>query len=81
MLQDKRTSLVRQKLHDLLPKCCIRCKSCRLSREERLFAKGRDIWENEIDIVQILRKMRRLDSYRAQLKTLMPADYNSSDAD
>lgn len=35
---------------------------CRLSREERLFAKARDKFEDEIDIVKVLKRMRKIDA-------------------
>ena len=35
---------------------------CRLSREERLFAKARDKFGDEIDIVKVLKRMRKIDA-------------------
>ena len=52
-------------LNGWLPSCITRrcCHICRLSREERLFGVARDDLEAEIDIVDFLKKIRKLDGF------------------
>lgn len=71
-LNDKETSLTRQKLNDWIPgwmlRCCY-CKPCRLSRQERLFEKARDALDNEINIINVLKQIRHFEAfYRLSLQ-------------
>lgn len=56
---------------------CLPC--CRLRREERLFAKARDSLMEETDIVQFLKKIRRLEAFRTQVTEKLELKPNSSD--
>ena len=38
-----------------------------MSREERIFAKARQDMRNEIDIVQFLKKLRRIEAFQIDL--------------
>ena len=59
--------MFRQKLHALVPECiskkCLDCNWCRLNKEERLFAKARDEFDDEANIISILKKIRKLESW------------------
>ena len=47
-----------------MPLCCLRlCKICRLSREEKLFEQGRRLLRHEMDIVEVIKKIRRLEMF------------------
>ena len=62
-LKPHKTKLCRQKCYSLLPNVCqskkICCLGvCRLSREERLFSKARQRFNDEIDLVELLKNIR-----------------------
>ena len=59
-LKANQTSIFRQKINSCF-------KSWRLKRVERLFAKARTNFYDEIDIVKFLRKMRRLEALEKEL--------------
>ena len=66
---NKKTRLCRQKLNEVYyckPTCWL--KWCRLSREERLFAKARNTYSNEIDIVAFLKKIRRFEAFQNEME-------------
>ena len=47
-----------------MPFCCVkRCSKVRLNHEEQLFAKGREMLKNEIDIVLFVKKIRLLEAF------------------
>ena len=55
-------------MYDCVPACMIwpfakLFKCCRLSKEERLFAKARDTLDDEIDIINVVKKLRKMESY------------------
>ena len=70
-LRDNKTRLCRQKCNGCLPKayCSRKEKRCcllqvfRLSREERLFAKARQRFGDEIDLVDLLKNIRAILKY------------------
>ena len=61
----RKTSWFRQRMHDLC--CCFRC-CIKLSRHERMFAKARLRMNNELDIVQFMKKIRRLEAWTKSLR-------------
>ena len=70
-LRDGRTMMCRQKVHDFIPvKVSKKCEGwfCGLSKEERLFRKARDEFDDEADIISILKKIRRLESWYATME-------------
>ena len=62
-LDDKKTSWLRQKFISCCPIHCIRLSSCcRLNREERLFVKAREKYEEEVDIIDFLKRIRHIET-------------------
>ena len=59
------TSWLRFKLNSCLPTCLL-CKICALKREERMFTKARHKFESEIDIVDFLKRIRRLEAFKKE---------------
>ena len=77
-LQDKKTRICRQKMIQCCPASCKRrflCfKVCNLSKEERLFARARQSFEKEINIVLFLKKIRRLETFQRELTQQLDLD-------
>lgn len=69
-LRAAKTRLCRQKCLECLPRCLQR-GICRASDEERYFAKGRQLLRQELDIVQFVRKIRRLEAIIDLMKKLL----------
>lgn len=68
-----KTSWFRQRMHDLC--CCFRC-CIKLSKHERMFAKARIRMNNELDIVQFMKKIRRLEAQTKSLKEQRAIEMN-----
>ena len=70
-MQDKKTRIYRQKFNECLPKDCIQkllcIRVCKLSKEERLFKRARETFENEIDIVKFLKKIRTFETFQKKV--------------
>ena len=74
-LTTQKTSWVRQKLNACLPNCILNvckrpCSPCLLQKEERLFAKARHIFHAEVDIVNFLKRIRRLEAFHLKMNYL-----------
>ena len=59
-LKDGSTTWCRQRLHASCIGICLKCKPCRLRREERLFASARVSLKKELDIVEFIKNIRRI---------------------
>lgn len=55
-------------LRDLIPSCCRCCKCCKPNRLERGFEKARDLLEDEVNIVEIIKSRRQI---KAALRLLL----------
>ena len=67
-LSRRKTSWLRQKLNTCLPNCILNAckkvyKPCALRKEEQFFAKARHNFQTEVDIVNFLKRIRRLEAY------------------
>ena len=64
-LSVSKTSLLRQKINACIPRCLL-CKPIRLKHEEKLFEKARLIYSAEVDIIDFLKRIRRLEAFKAE---------------
>ena len=73
-LKDSNTVMCRQKMHAVLPRKCVCCGFLKLNKAERLFAKARDEFDEEANIISILKKLRKFQSWYETMerKCLLP---------
>ena len=66
-LAPTKQSSIKGFFQQILPRCCRRCPCLRLSPSDRLFGRARDILNDELDVVNLLQRLRFFDNALSRL--------------